>query len=85
MYLPEGGVLLKRVLGTFAASLVLIWGFLLFGGGMLLQNTWGALVLCALVVTVLAQLFEGQADPGWKNWRNGLPRWNRQLKDKEEP
>ena len=62
MYLPEGGVLLKRVLGTFAASLVLIWGFLLFGGGMLLQNTWGALVLCALVVTVLAQLFEGQAD-----------------------
>ena len=55
---------MKRVLGTFAASLVLIWGFLLFGGGMLLQNTWGALVLCALVVTVLAQLFEGQADRG---------------------
>ena len=53
---------MKRVLGTFAASLVLIWGFLLFGGGMLLQNTWGALVLCALVVTVLARLFEGQAD-----------------------
>lgn len=84
MYLLEGGVLLKRVLGTFAASLVLIWGFLLFGGGMLLQNTWGALVLCALVVTVLAQLFEGQADRV-EELEKRVAALEQALKDKEEP
>ena len=75
---------MKRVLGTFAASLVLIWGFLLFGGGMLLQNTCGALVLCALVVTVLARLFEGQADRV-EELEKRVAALEQALKDKEEP
>ena len=75
---------MKRVLGTFAASLVLIWGFLLFGGGMLLQNTCLALVLCALVVTVLAQLFEGQADRV-EELEKRVAALEQALKDKEEP
>ena len=72
---------MKRVLGTFAASLVLIWGFLLFGGGMLLQNTWGALVLCALV---MARLFEGQADRV-EELEKRVAALEQALKDKEEP
>ena len=75
---------MKRVLGTFAASLVLIWGFLLFGGGMLLQNTWGALVLCALVVTVLARLVEGQEERE-EELEKRVAALDQAQKDKEEP
>ena len=51
---------MKRFLGTFVVCLVVIFGFLLFGGSLILNSSWGILVFWALVLTVLILLFEGQ-------------------------
>lgn len=51
---------MKRFLGTFVVCLVVIFGFLLFGGSLILDSSWGILVFWALVLTVLILLFEGQ-------------------------
>ena len=53
---------MKGFLATFLAVLVLLWAFLFFGGTLILGNTWGLLVLCALVLTAAVRLFESQGD-----------------------
>lgn len=53
---------MKKFLATFLAVLVLLWAFLLFGGTMILGNLWGAMALCALVLTVLIRTLESQGD-----------------------
>ena len=53
---------MKNFLTTFLAVLVLLWAFLFFGGTMILGNLWGAMALCALVLTALIRTLESQGD-----------------------
>lgn len=51
---------MKSFLATFLACMVLVYGFLLFGGAMIFQNFWALLVFVSLVIAVLARLFDSQ-------------------------
>ena len=50
---------MKRFIKVFLICLVVEWVFLLFGGGMLLENPWGILSLLAFVAAVLIQALMG--------------------------
>ena len=51
---------MKRLVGTFLVVLVLLFGFLLFGGSLILGSFEGRLGFAALAVTVLVLALDGQ-------------------------
>lgn len=51
---------MKSFLGTFAASFIMCYVFLLFGGALIFENFWSILVLVALIITILAKIFMHQ-------------------------
>ena len=50
---------MKRFIKVFLICLVVEWVFLLFGGGLLLENFWGALALLAFIAAMLIQALMG--------------------------
>lgn len=53
---------MKDFLGTFVVVLLLLWGVLFFGGRLFFGNSWGPIILCALVVTILVRVLSGLMD-----------------------
>jgi hypothetical protein len=48
---------MKNFLGIFAASLMLCYVFLFFGGVLIFENFWAILVFVALIITIVTTVF----------------------------
>ena len=51
---------MKNFLATFAASLVICYLFLFFGGVLIFENFWAILVFVAFIIAILVTIFISQ-------------------------